>query len=360
MCCPRFYTRVAMTATCALTFMGLTACGGNSGTGLFDVANQAPIASAGADLSAETGSVVTLNASASSDPDGDALTYTWQLTTPSGSSASLSSASVASPTFTPDVWGVYTAMVTVSDGALSASDDTEVVAFDSYCSATVDAFPLPLNQSTSIFDDTDDGSARVSFASGFQFSFYGVTYDEVYLNTNGGMTFGAGFAEFEPGAADVGIPGIGVFWADLLAVEDRPRQMYYEACPDRFLVYYRDFHDWDVADWTNTATLTLFADGTVEVQYETVDTEDVLVGVFDGTHSNDQYVAVQASYTDYLSWTGTILFDAWGAGPGHDNNQLSDQTITFHPGSPLLANGEPSSADSETPRRSRVDKSKQH
>jgi hypothetical protein len=78
-------------------------------------ANSAPVAVAGADQNMLLGDEVTLDGTSSTDANGDTLTYKWTLSKPSGSLISLSSDSVASPTFTPDVSGVYVASLVVND-----------------------------------------------------------------------------------------------------------------------------------------------------------------------------------------------------------------------------------------------------
>ena len=90
-------------------------------------ANVKPVANAGALQSVVLGTV-TLDGSASTDANGDALTYRWTLVAkPIGSTATLSSTSTAKPTFTADLVGVYVASLVVSDGKLDSDLVTTTV-----------------------------------------------------------------------------------------------------------------------------------------------------------------------------------------------------------------------------------------
>ena len=100
-------------------FLLLAACGGGSsgGDGSSASGNSVPVANAGLDQNITVGVPVELDGSASSDADGDALTYSWALTSkPNGSSALLASPTSESPTFVPDLAGSYALSLTVNDG----------------------------------------------------------------------------------------------------------------------------------------------------------------------------------------------------------------------------------------------------
>ena len=87
-------------------------------------ANAAPTANAGADQTVPLGGTAQLDGSASSDPDaGDVLSYAWSLLSrPTGSTATLTAADSAQPSFPVDRKGDYVAQLTVSDGKASSTD----------------------------------------------------------------------------------------------------------------------------------------------------------------------------------------------------------------------------------------------
>lgn len=106
----------------AATF-GFNGCGNVNDV---SVPNDTPVANAGPDLgSLIPGTRVTLNGSASTDPNGNPLTYSWTfLSKPAGSAAVLKNPTSVTPSFTVDLHGTYTAQLIVNDGTVNSAPNT--------------------------------------------------------------------------------------------------------------------------------------------------------------------------------------------------------------------------------------------
>lgn len=91
--------------------------------------NTPPVADAGGDATVPAGQEVILDGSASSNADGDDLTFSWELSSrPDGSSAHLADADTQNPAFIPDMAGEYVVELTVSDGEDTDSDSVTITA----------------------------------------------------------------------------------------------------------------------------------------------------------------------------------------------------------------------------------------
>lgn len=70
---------------------------------------------------------------------------------------------------------------------------------------------------------------------GFTFTLYGKEYSQVWINTNGNLTFEAGYSPYTPTGFPFNVPMVAGFWAD---VDTRPAcsgQIYYKLEATRLL-----------------------------------------------------------------------------------------------------------------------------
>ncbi len=138
---------------------------------------QRPIANAGTDQTVHVGSLVSLDGSGSSDPEGNVpLTYAWNIMSkPDGSAITLPEPGVVNPKFTPDLPGNYVIelIVTNSTGAVSVSASVTIRATNA--APVADAGPdqavtvidstIQLNGSKSYDSDGDPITYQWSFSS---------------------------------------------------------------------------------------------------------------------------------------------------------------------------------------------------
>jgi hypothetical protein len=83
--------------------------------------NQPPIAICGSDQLIPTGTLVTLDGGGSIDPEGEPLTFDWNLSPPEGSAAVILDGDRSDARFEADIVGTFLAELTVSDGNLTAA-----------------------------------------------------------------------------------------------------------------------------------------------------------------------------------------------------------------------------------------------
>ncbi|HEY5998117.1 MAG TPA: PKD domain-containing protein [bacterium] len=111
-----------------------------------DCTNSAPVADAGPDRAARLGERVRLDGTASSDVDGDPLSFAWAFTArPAGSAAALDDPAAPSPSFTADRTGSYALTLVVDDGSVASGPDGVGVAVNAGAAgATIGLAPASL------------------------------------------------------------------------------------------------------------------------------------------------------------------------------------------------------------------------
>lgn len=134
---PRFYADVSGTFTVRLTVSDGQLSASDTADVVIAVPNTPPVADAGPDQTVSAGDTVQLNGNASYDPEGQPLTWQWQIVTrPAGSTTVLSDDQSMMPRFTADQAGTYTVQLVVNDGTFDSAPDTMLVTAQSTDSGT--------------------------------------------------------------------------------------------------------------------------------------------------------------------------------------------------------------------------------
>ncbi|MBF0620533.1 MAG: hypothetical protein HQL54_01270 [Magnetococcales bacterium] len=131
--------------------------------------NSNPVADAGNGQTVSlSGGVVTLDGTASNDPDSDTISYAWEFTSvPSGSTVTnqslITTTNAATPTFEPDVTGTYYVKLTVTDDystPASATDTVQIVVSNTAPTANATASESAVQPDTEV-TISDNSSADV-------------------------------------------------------------------------------------------------------------------------------------------------------------------------------------------------------
>jgi hypothetical protein len=127
---------------------------------------------------------------------------------------------------------------------------------------------------------TDDGSQQIELPEGFRFPFGGQSYDSVFVNANGNLTFGRPDPTIGGiGALLFGPPRIAALFTDLdpsAAVGEDGVYVFF--LPGRARITWRNVPEFDTEN-RNTVQVTLYENGRVNVAFGEVEAAAPIVGV---------------------------------------------------------------------------------
>jgi len=211
---------------------------------------------------------------------------------------------------------------------------------------------------------SDDAMGTVSI--GFDFPFYGETYSDIDIHSNGGLTFGAtAFLIHQHNCATLSFeaPTILPYWIDLFPGTGSNGGVYYwmaGTSPNRYFVVewyqialWREGGDYSQSDKLTFETK-LFEDGRIEFHFEDLDGDNdndngaeaavLIAGTNPGT--NDSSVLMVSCDNNTTLFSGNAISfsppscaDADGDGMGSCEGDCDDTAATVFLGAPELCDG---------------------
>lgn len=190
--------------------------------------------------------------------------------------------------------------------------------------STAATFREPLGSRLRL-DDDDGGEQDV----GFGFPFFSQTFDRVFVNSDGNLTFGeVDKASTERNIARLlsGPPRVAPFLADL--DPSAGGAVLVQAGASAFTVTYCKVPGWDVPELT-TVQVTLLADGAIEIRYgETITLGEAVVGVSPGRTAS--FAPVDLTGASPVAGGGAAAGERFAARAQMDNVALARRFYASH------------------------------
>ncbi|MBN1974688.1 MAG: right-handed parallel beta-helix repeat-containing protein [Sedimentisphaerales bacterium] len=278
------------------------------------VGNRIPVAEAGEKQMCEPGKQVTLNGLGSYDPDaGDILSYSWmQISGPAGE---FTDANTPTPHFIPAQTGEYVFELVVNDGAASSLPDTVTVICcigsepDAYGYSWIDSDSKWGPQ----FHWIDISNVRTKitgiensleecfgpFSLGFNFNFYGKSYNKCYIQSDGLISFGSEPVTYSNQMipqADGYNNIIAWMWALLYPLDGS--EICYKSFGDYFVIQFINYTIYSNNSIVN-AEVILYKSGKIVIQYKDFSDDVSYISYTVGIENFDGTIGTQVAYNDY-------------------------------------------------------------
>ncbi|MHC1748234.1 MAG: hypothetical protein AB9856_07580 [Cellulosilyticaceae bacterium] len=187
-----------------------------------------------------------------------------------------------------------------------------------------------------------DSYQYVNFFEGFNFCFYGVAYEGVYINSNGNITFnqgdGTSEASFEAFINSLN-PRIGAFWGNLDTEGSfGGRGIYYKSLENAAIITWVNIPFAQQGETPNTFQIVLCKNGVIGMAYDTIDNRllgrNPFVGIAAGSGKSSRVFRYDGELNQSPGQTvegpiGTLANSQIFFRLTHDDYELVDRIVNF-------------------------------